>query len=173
MSLKELNIDLENPSSLKNLKRIFHLMESNFEWLNKQFLKFSLEYLEERAKLYIDTTTKMQTGDLKSSFKKIIYKDSGELINNSLHAIFVEFGTGIKGKNSQHPNSNGFSFRETGWTYKSKDGNYYHTNGQVAHKFMYNAFNDYYYRGGYIECFVKAFDVFMDKKVNKGRKYQI
>lgn len=63
------------------------------------------------------------------------------------HATFVEFGTGIVGKNHPHKeaeergvvydrNEHG----ESGWVYP-KDGRFYHTKGQPSRPFMYSAKN--------------------------------
>lgn len=68
---------------------------------------------------------------------------------NLAYAKFVEFGTGVTAKNSSHPSSSEFGWSydtndkgEKGWVYRASDGNFYWTQGEEAHQFMYKAFQD-------------------------------
>jgi len=61
------------------------------------------------------------------------------------HAIYVEFGTGIVGKDKPHKEANKFGItydrnehKEKGWIYP-KDNRFYWTKGQPSKPFMYNA----------------------------------
>jgi hypothetical protein len=65
------------------------------------------------------------------------------------YAKYVEFGTGVIGKNNPSPKATEFGWSydkndkgEMGWVYKGSDGEYYWTQGQEAHNFMYNAYLD-------------------------------
>jgi hypothetical protein len=62
------------------------------------------------------------------------------LSNKSPHAVWVEFGTGIKGQKGAKKATAGaktsYKPRNHGWTYRADDGMYYHTNGQVSRPFM-------------------------------------
>lgn len=56
-------------------------------------------------------------------------------------AAFVEFGTGIKGKENPHPDANGWKYDvnshgETGWFY-FKNGSWHWTQGMPSRPFMY------------------------------------
>ena len=70
--------------------------------------------------------------------------DSGELYNTA-HAAFVCFGTGIVGKNNQHPNIAiaGWKYDvndhgELGWWYIGRDGRAHWTKGMPSRPYMYN-----------------------------------
>lgn len=94
--------------------------------------------------------------------------DSGELVNGiqsqyrngkgyiaatAPHSAFVEFGTGIRGKESQHPNPGLANWKydvnehgEAGWSYLGDDGEWHWTAGMPSRPFMYNtakALNSY------------------------------
>lgn len=69
------------------------------------------------------------------------------------YCIFIEFGTGIKGKNSQHPSPEWIAFMtwaygdggtifttkdgKTGWYYPLDDGSWRFTEGMPSRPFMY------------------------------------
>lgn len=86
------------------------------------------------------------TGDLGNSIKATkVDAMTAQLGADGGHATFVEYGTGIVGANSPHPeaaedsvvydrNNHG----ESGWTYL-KDGRFYHTKGQPSRPFMLSA----------------------------------
>lgn len=61
------------------------------------------------------------------------------------YAVFVEFGTGVVGGRSSHPDISiaGWKYDvnghgELGWWYPGKDGNYHWTKGMPSRPFMYN-----------------------------------
>lgn len=95
---------------------------------------------------------------LASSISVIVVDDGIEVTVGSDHAMFLEFGTGIKGQQSPHPNPNWLSswnydinnHGEEGWWYPTDDSDpnpikrrgggkvYGWTRGHEARPFMYN-----------------------------------
>lgn len=70
--------------------------------------------------------------------------DTATLEADAGHATFVEFGTGIVGAKSPHPEARGRGVGydrnghgEAGWVYE-KDGRYYHTKGYRSRPFWYS-----------------------------------
>ena len=75
------------------------------------------------------------------------------LINYCSHAAFVEYGTGSVGKGT-HPDSGNYSYDvkghgDEGWFFYDKEHNLHWTKGMEAHAFLFDAVNDYLYRGGF------------------------
>lgn len=61
------------------------------------------------------------------------------------YAVYVEFGTGVVGKDKQHPDLSivGWHYDvnghgELGWFYPGKDGKFHWTKGMPSRPFMYN-----------------------------------
>ncbi|MEG0409191.1 MAG: hypothetical protein RR623_09990, partial [Bacilli bacterium] len=84
----------------------------------------------------------------------------GTLINDCAYSAFVEYGTGIVGKGT-HPDPKNYQYDvnshgEKGWGFKDKNGNLHFTKGMEAHRFMYNAVNDYCMKGEYKRIFKEA-----------------
>lgn len=120
--------------------------------VNQKFISRSLEFIEENAKIYIDQTTGgsnwyQLTGNLKNSFEKELLDNLGKLINNCYYSAYVEYGTGVVG-NGTHPDSEGYVYDvnmhgDNGWWFFDDKGNMHWTKGMEAHRFLYNAINDY------------------------------
>lgn len=61
------------------------------------------------------------------------------------YAVYVEFGTGVVGKDNPHPDLSIAGWRydvnghgELGWWYPGKDGKFHWTKGMESRPFMYN-----------------------------------
>lgn len=75
-----------------------------------------------------------------------IMNDMIRIYTDLWYAKYVEYGTGIVGK---HPvaTQEGWSYDvnehgEDGWVYKASNGNFYWTQGEEAHMFMMNAYEE-------------------------------
>lgn len=69
------------------------------------------------------------------------HENGVEIFMGSDYAVYVEYGTGIVGEMSPHPHPWEYDINghgEEGWVFKSDDGNWYRTKGQMSHPFMYN-----------------------------------
>lgn len=100
------------------------------------------------AQLKIADKDAIYTGELLSSMNleqgDIIYDGASFCIYTACPwAAFVEFGTGVKGDNSPHPDTSIANWKydvnnhgKKGWYY-FKDGRWYWTNGMPSRPFMY------------------------------------
>lgn len=87
-----------------------------------------------------------ETGTLKSSIKGIFDEKNGRgiILADTPHAVFVEYGTGVKGARSPHPEpALGWAYDvnnhgDDGWWYLGIDG-FHWTKGMPSRPFMYNA----------------------------------
>lgn len=124
-------------------------LSSKMPEVEKEFKRRSLDFLEKKAKYYIRISTGgsswyQLTHTLENSFVKDY--NLGELINICFYSAYVEFGTGTVG-NGTHPMPKGYSYDvnahgDNGW-YFDVDGQIHFTKGMKAHRFMYNAVNEY------------------------------
>lgn len=101
----------------------------------------------EIAKMQVVSMDAFDTGELEQSIQGVFFPGErcGFVIAEAPYAIYVEYGTGIVGKGSPHPDSEGkydydVKHHDTaGWVYKSdKDGQFHWTAGYVSRPFMYN-----------------------------------
>lgn len=87
------------------------------------------------------------TQELENSIQiSSILNDMIRVYTDLWYAKYVEFGTGIVGN---HPKASqeGWTYDknshgEEGWTYQGSDGEYYWTQGEEAHMFMLNAYEE-------------------------------
>ena len=85
------------------------------------------------------------SGELYNSIHAEQKSGVGYVIADAAHAAFVCFGTGIVGKNNQHPNIAiaGWKYDvndhgELGWWYIGRDGRAHWTKGMPSRPYMYN-----------------------------------
>jgi len=102
----------------------------------------------EIAKFNVQNLGAFYTGELESSIDGY-YSPSlgtGIVYAGSWYAVYVEFGTGIRGEEAQHPMSGNIGWvydsnnhGESGWVYyNDKDGQYHWTDGMPSRPFMYD-----------------------------------
>ena len=89
------------------------------------------------------------TGELLNSIDSYLFSFGGSPVGfirvNAEYGMFVEFGTGIVGENSEHhPATEAFGWQydvndhgEVGWLFPAEDGTYRRTRGQESRPFMY------------------------------------
>ena len=101
----------------------------------------------EVAKMQVVSLEAFDTGVLEQSIQGLFFPSErcGFVIAGAPYAIYVEYGTGIVGKASPHPEAEGnydydvHQHGALGWVYRSdKDGKFHWTAGYVSRPFMYN-----------------------------------
>lgn len=156
---------------VKNLKDYQKELENS----KKYILEALAKYTQERVKYYISETVGNggypSTNTLLDSI--LISKITGDMVRvytNLAYAKFVEFGTGVTAKSNPHPSSGEFGWTydtndkgEKGWVYHASDGNFYWTQGEEAHQFMYRAYQDL--KANYMNITKK---VLMERGIIKG-----
>ena len=119
--------------------------EKKVEQNIKDFLKKLLEDGVEIAKATIVELDAVESTELYNSMKYTLYKEGnkGIIFTDSIHACYVEFGTGVMGAATPHPtnpwdyDSNGHGV--DGWYYfDEKQGRIRYTQGMPSRPFMYS-----------------------------------
>lgn len=142
--------DLAN--KFKNLRLKLPLIQN-------EILNELAEYTRERMIYYIDKSVNQEyaTGNLSQSvlIQQINDSEIKVYVDQDLcpYAIYVEYGTGVVGAGT-HPEYSG-KYKQEGWWYPTTasdpnpnkrqlaNGDWVvYTEGQVAHKFVYNAYQD-------------------------------
>lgn len=98
------------------------------------------------AKVQLAALDAVYTGELLSSIEGVYSeKDNVGIVRaGAPYAIFVEYGTGVIGAGSPHPNPDGWQYDanghgDEGWVYlNERDGKYHWTRGYQSRPFMYN-----------------------------------
>ena len=85
----------------------------------------------------------VDTGELMGSITHEESGNTGKIIAGAEHAAYVEFGTGVVGAGSPHPNPVGWAYDinghgEAGWIYKGDDGHLHWTRGMASRPYMYD-----------------------------------
>lgn len=135
--------------SPKEIKEAVKQIEKYKQDLNRK-LSLLIQALTDRgveiAKLNVQRLGAVYSGELLESIGGYFSPSLGVgiIYAGAPYAVYVEFGTGIRGKEGQHPLSgdkgwiydvNGHG--EAGWIYP-KDGTFYWTDGMPARPFMYD-----------------------------------
>lgn len=102
------------------------------------------------AKMQVVSLGAFDTGELESSIMGYYSPNlrAGVIKTDAWHALFVEYGTGVVGKSSQHPMPNGWEYDvnnhgEKGWVYHSdRDGRFHWTKGMPSRPYMYNTMRE-------------------------------
>ena len=104
------------------------------------------EHGVEVAKVEVAQLDAVYTGELMNSIDGYYSSKSnvGIIKAGAYYAVYVEFGTGVVGSQSPHPNPNGYQYDvnnhgDEGWVYYDDDsGNFRWTKGFKSRPFMYN-----------------------------------
>ena len=147
MATKTITLDL----STKGINRALKVLED----FKKELIKKCNEVItilaqkgEEFAKMYIVDLGAVYTGELLDSITSDFDESTriGRVyVNGVAYAAYVEYGTGIIGDFSPHPEPWAYDINNHGWDgwyFIGRDGIKYHTLGQPAHPFMYNTRRD-------------------------------
>lgn len=124
-------------SSINKLRNYQKTLETTYDEVVKDLTKKGYEYM---ISIVLE-----DTGNLKNSitweFDKATQKGTIKIGTN--YAIFVEYGTGIVGKNSPHPNAKGWKYDVNNhgmkgwWYFDNKQNRFRWTRGQLANAFIY------------------------------------
>ena len=113
-----------SPESMKELEKLLKTKQKKFNNIGYKIIDAYADYFMERAKEYVP----IDTGELKNSITKSqVEKLAIEVFTDCEYAKYVEFGTGIEGERSKHP-----EYNEEGWEYDI------HKHGE----FWYKAYQD-------------------------------
>lgn len=116
-----------SPTAIENLIKEFKVYSLKFESAKTDILEALTEYAYERIMFYVP----VDTGQLMNSFVREISGNIGKVYTDLYYAKYVEFGTGIRGSNSEYD-----SKYVHGLKYSSEYA------GQPAQKFIYQAVLD-------------------------------
>ena len=102
------------------------------------------------ARVQVMSLGAVYTGELLNSIEGFYDPEShvGIIRANAYYAAYVEYGTGIVGQGSSHPDPDGWVYDvnghgEKGWVYyNSNDDQFHWTAGMSARPFMYNTANE-------------------------------
>lgn len=127
-------------SLIKNLKNY----QKDLEQAKTYILQALSEYTQLKAKEYLrSSVTSFSTGELENSITiEYLSNEVAKVYTNLYYAAYVEYGTGPKGSGT-HPNANGINYKSESWKYYNEAiGKIVTTEGQEAHRYMYNAVRD-------------------------------
>lgn len=157
MRLLSLDFNLSS-ASLTETRNKLKLLKKDLNNVDKLFLTRSMELICDHIKKNIEETTGngvyQVTGTLLNEFgpDRVIYEGQtlAKLISHCGYSAFVEYGTGIVGAGDPHPNAgtDGWQYDinshgAEGWYYIDNEGALRFTAGMPAHRFLYNAVQDY------------------------------
>lgn len=108
-------------------------------------VKTLTEYGVEIAKMEVKKLDAVYTGELQNSIEGFFPSHNVGIIRaGATYAVYVEFGTGVVGKGSPHPDPQGYQYDVNnhgykGWIYYDEDsGEFRWTQGYKSRPFMYN-----------------------------------
>lgn len=136
-----MKVDVFDLNSIKQAKDLLTKYRDDIEYQTNQTVK----RLTQMGYEYMMSIVKIDSGELASSISWNYDKaqNKGVIKVGADYAIFVEFGTGIVGANSPHPEPDGWQYDvnshgENGWWYSDEKQNRIRwTKGQPASAFVY------------------------------------
>ena len=156
---KTITVDIMKFNGISDLHKLLEQYTNSLEYKTRLFAERLAEKGVEIARLNIANLDAIFTSDLISSVhKEYISSFKGgvifAIVTDSKHAMFVEFGTGQRGKDKPYPYklpdgvswdyAVGKTIRQnpiTGhyyWFYPGRDGKWHYTEGMPARPFMHN-----------------------------------
>ena len=143
--MRKITLDL----STRDINRAIRDLKRYKRELNKKvslLIKTLTDYGVDVAKAQIRELGAWYTGELESSITGYFSHTVGVGVikAGSPYAVFVEFGTGIVGQTSPHPDPKDWQYDinkhgEDGWIYfNERDGRWHWTKGVESRPFMYN-----------------------------------
>lgn len=143
--MRKITLDL----STRDINRAIRDLKRYKRELNKKvslLIETLTDYGVDVAKAQIRELGAWYTGELESSITGYFSPTlgAGVIKAGSPYAVFVEFGTGIVGQTSPHPDPKDWQYDinkhgEDGWIYfNERDGRWHWTKGVESRPFMYN-----------------------------------
>ncbi len=156
MAKKTLHCDILSQSSIKKLQRDLEKYRDSLKYKARILAETLADRGVEIARVQIADLDAIFTGELiQSIHSEYVTSQKGGaifvVVADSSHAVFVEFGTGVVGKESPYPYefpegvswqyASGKTIRQLadgryGWFYQ-KNGQWYFTEGMPSRPFMY------------------------------------
>ena len=119
--------------------------QKKVEGLGPGIVKAATEEGVEEAKNQALYMNAYDSGELVNGILGEVQDEKGRVMSTAPHSIFVEFGTGIRGKQSPYPVNPPIGWQydvnehgEAGWGYTGDDGKKHWTKGMPSRPFMYN-----------------------------------
>ena len=125
-------ITFEAELSVNSLKQLSKKLEQYGKDLENSTIHINEALADEMYDVALQNTP-VVTGELKGSINKEFNKDYARVYTDKEYAKYVEFGTGVRGKDT-HPRA-----KEANWEYDYNQTGY---KGFTARKFMYNTYLD-------------------------------
>ena len=129
-------------------RAIKELKQYRAEFIKKcnQLVQELTDYGVDVAKVEVTQLDAVYSGELRNSIEGYFSPTTGVGIikAGAYYAVYVEFGTGVVGSQSPHPNPQGWSYDvnahgDEGWVYYNDDiGDFRWTKGFKSRPFMYN-----------------------------------
>lgn len=143
MAKKVIKFSLDEESINRAIKEV-RAFKKEFERKCNLLVKALTEKGVEIAKMKVKELDAIDTGELHNSIEGFFPSSNVGIIRaGTLYAVYVEFGTGVVGKGSPHPNPQ-FQYDKNnhgdkGWIYyDERKGVYRWTKGFRSRPFMYN-----------------------------------
>lgn len=135
--------------NIKDINRAIKEVEkfkADFKRKCNELVETLTEYGVEVAKLQVKQLGAFYSGELMNSIEGYYSPtyNTGIIKAGALYAVYVEFGTGVVGQGSPHPNPQGYQYDinnhgDEGWIYYDEDhGVFRWTKGFKSRPFMYN-----------------------------------
>lgn len=140
----ELKIDISDPGSISDALRKLDTYTKKVKAAPGRTVKKLVDRGVEQAKEMAEYMSVYDTGELVNSIVGDIEQTTGTVSATAPHAAFCEFGTGVVGSTSSHPEAGvqGWKYDvnehgEAGWYYPGKDGKLHFTKGMPSRPYMY------------------------------------
>lgn len=133
-------------SSIEQAIKDLKAYQKQVQGLGPKVVKRMVEGGTEQAKELVDYMGAYDSGDLLAGIVGTVDGKKGAIHSTSGHSAYVEYGTGIVGAGSPHPEAGSYpggwrydvnEHGEAGWWYPGKDGKYRWTKGMPHRPFMY------------------------------------
>lgn len=154
--MPKITIDLNAEAIGRALKEV-RAYEKKVDRLEEKVTEKLVEDGVKIAKENADYLSIYDTGELVNGIYGETNGNVGHVVSSAPHSAFCEFGTGIRGASSPHPNPGLVSWRydvnehgEEGWWYLGDDGNWHWTAGMPSRPYMYNTANELRQKAGEI-----------------------
>ena len=149
--LKHIDMTLD-PDSIQNAIKVIEDLQEELGTAMTELIRELTEQGAEFARMEIAMFERpaIDTGALSASITGEVVNDhEGRIYTNVEYAVYVEYGTGVIGDMSGHPERDRLGIQYDlnghgwdGWTYKGRDGKFHHTYGMESRPFMYYTLRD-------------------------------
>lgn len=128
-------------AAIKAVEKYKRKVDKADERMVNELVDYGVKKAKEAA-MYMDA---YDSGDLVNGIVGEKVETLGSVVSTAPHSAFVEFGTGVRGMRSQHPDPNLANWKydvnehgEAGWWYWGDDGRWHWTAGMPSRPYMYD-----------------------------------